>query len=76
MSSLIEYTLNLENVPKETRKALCDAFDAVSWTGVSCNRDSSVIQFFLPENEYFEDYAQVPPGCRISVRPEHPLGRI
>jgi len=75
MSGLIKYTLNLEDVPKETRIQLYDAFDPVSWTGVARNRDSSIMEFFLLENEYFEDYAKLPPGCHITVQPDHPLGR-
>lgn len=61
MGGLIKYTLYLENVPMETRVSLYDTFDPVSWTGVSCNKDISVIEFFLLANEYFEDYAKLPP---------------
>ena len=75
MGSLIKYTLYLENVPMETRVSLYDTFDPVSWTGVSCNEDISVIEFFLLANEYFEDYAKLPQNCRIIVQPDHPLGR-
>lgn len=75
MPRLIKYTLNLEDVPQEARASLFDTFDALSWTGVSCNRNFSVFEFFLPENEYFEDYAKVPSGCRITAQPDHPLGR-
>ena len=41
----------------------------------SCNKDISVIEFFLLANEYFEDYAKLPQNCRIIVQPDHPLGR-
>ena len=75
MGGLIKYTLYLENVPMETRVSLYDTFDPVSWTGVSCNKDISVIEFFLLANEYFEDYAKLPQNCRIIVQPYHPLGR-
>lgn len=75
MGGLIKYTLYLENVPMEVRALLYDTFDPVSWTGVSRNKDTSVIEFFLRENEYFEDYVKLPENCRVIVHPDHPLGR-
>ncbi len=52
MGSLVKSTLHLDSVSRETMNSLCDTFEPVSWTGVSRNLDSSVIQFFLMDNVY------------------------
>lgn len=67
MGNLVKYTLYLDAVSKETRDSLCDAFEPVSWTGVSRNLDSSVIQLFLMDNERLEDFAKIPPECRVEI---------
>lgn len=67
LGSLVKYTLRLDSVSRETRNSLCDTFDPVSWTGVSRNLDSSVIRFFLMDNERLEDFAKIPPECRVEI---------
>ena len=67
MGSLIKYTIDLQNAPADVRQSLFDAYDPVSYTGVSCNRDLSVISFFLTEKERLEDYAAIPSDCQITV---------
>ena len=67
MGSLIKYTIDLQSVSADVRRSLYDAYHPVSYTGVSHNRDFSVISFFLTDKERLEDYAVIPPDCRITV---------
>lgn len=67
VGNLIKYTIDLQNVSADVRKSLYDVYDPVSYTGVSVNRDFSVISFFLTENERLEDYAVIPSECQITT---------